>query len=157
MVWLTLLIGLIFLLGLTALISFFIFYIQFSNSLEKRWRDEVLGLFAAADQRASFEYQQLRRLESDKDAEIRSLQDEAFHAYLASIDVGELEAYQGIGPGTVEKLREGGFRNLAALRSAHIHIHGLGEKRLTDIDGAVRALLRTASKTFDDGACAGKR
>jgi uncharacterized tellurite resistance protein B-like protein len=153
MTWLTVLASLLVLVGLTALVSWIVLYVQFSNSPEKRWRDQVLGLLTAAIRRVRSENVQLRRLESDHDGESRSLREEMFRSYLGDISANELEAYQGIGPATVAKLRGEGYVNLATLRGARIRIYGLGDKRLSDIDHAVRDLLRNAGSTFDAGAC----
>jgi hypothetical protein len=141
------------LLGLAALITGHVLYFQFCHSPEKRWRDEVLGLVADGQRHVRTEDQQLRQLRADEEATSCSAQGEAFLSYLSETPIGELEAYPGIGPGTVGKLREAGYRNLAALHRARIQIHGLGEKRMADIDYAVRDLVRKARATFDAGAC----
>jgi hypothetical protein len=138
---------------LTPLISGLVLYVQFRNSPEAQWQSRVLNLLAAAQRRMREENQTLKRLAADEEADARALRDEAFHSYLGDISVAELDAYTGIGPGTVSKLREGGYSNLASLRRARIRISGLGDKRLADIDHAVNDLVRKAHKAFDAGEC----
>lgn len=151
--WFTVLLSLFVLLALTALVSWLVLYIQFRHSVEKRWRKEVLGLLAEAKRQIDAENQQLRRLRSEQEDEARSLSESAFHSYLNGIGVEELEAYAGIGPATVGKLRAAGYVHLTRLRGARIRIHGLGEKRLADIGHAVDDLLRKAQNTFEAGGC----
>jgi tellurite resistance protein len=151
--WLTVLAVLFALIALTALVSWLVLYVQFCNSAEKRWRGEVIGLLADAERQIRSENQELRQLKADQDAEARSLREKAFGSYLDTISVNELEVYPGIGPVTVGKLRGHGYNNLTTLRGARIRIHGLREKRLSDIDHAVRDLLWKARSTFDAGAC----
>ncbi len=153
MTWFTVLLALFVLLALTALVSWLVLYIQFCHSVEKRWRNEVLGLLAEAKRQIDVENQQLRRLRSEQESEAHSLSESAYHSYLNGIGVEELEAYPGIGPATVGKLRAEGYVNLTRLRGARIHIHGLGEKRLADIGHAVDDLLRKAQKNFEAGEC----
>jgi hypothetical protein len=57
----------------------------------------------------------------------------------------------------VEKLREGGFGTLAHLRGASIHIHGLGDKRLTDIRAALAHLTKETLRQFESGSSAEAR
>src|SRR5579872_3209743 len=139
--------------GLAALITALVLYFRFCHSPEKRWRDEVLGLLWAAEERARSEKHGLRQLRGDQDAESRRLREEALHAHLSNVAVSELEAYPGIGPATVSKLHEAGYVNLATLAHAQLRLHGLGEKRLADIHHAVRDLLHKAHNQFDRAAC----
>jgi hypothetical protein len=138
---------------LAPLVCWLVLYILFCNSVEKRWAAEVFHLLQDAENCVRLEKRQLRELKKERDAKTRSLRDEAFAAHLSEYSVDELEAYPGIGPGTVGKLRAAGFVNLARLHRAQIHIHGLGEKRLGDIKNAIRNLLGKAQSTFDAGNC----
>jgi tellurite resistance protein len=149
----TVLASLLFLLFLTALVSWLVLYVQFYHSVEKRWATQVLHLLHDAERRVHSENRQLRELRMERDAKTRSLREEAFAAHLCDYSVDELDAYPGIGPGTIGKLRAAGFINLAALHRERIHIHGLGEKRLADIHRAICNLLNKARSTFDAGSC----
>ncbi len=141
------------LLFLTALVGWLVLYSRFNHSVEKRWAAKVLQLLRDAENCIRLEKRQLRELKTEQDAKARSLREEAFAAHLREYAVEELEAYPGIGPGTVGKLRAAGFVNLAKLQRAKIRIHGLGAKRLADIQYAVRNLLGKAQNTFDTGNC----
>lgn len=153
MTWVTVLTSLFLLLSLTALVSWLVLYIQFCNSVEKRWAAQVLNLLHDADRCVRSENRQLQELKKKRDSEAQSLHERAFAAHLGDYSVDELEAYPGIGPATVGKLRAAGFVNLVALHRARIHIHGLGEKRLTDINHAIRDLLSKARRIFEAGSC----
>jgi uncharacterized tellurite resistance protein B-like protein len=141
------------LLFLTALVGWFVLYIQFCRSVEKRWANQVLHLVQDAENCVRSENRQLLELKKERDAKADSLREEAFAAHLCAYSVEELDAYPGIGPVTIGKLRAAGFINLAKLHRAQIHVHGLGKKRLADIKNAIRGLLGKARNIFDDGNC----
>jgi predicted flap endonuclease-1-like 5' DNA nuclease len=138
-------------LVLAALISGLIFYIQFCNSPEKQWAKQVVALLGDARRKLRAERKALESLGEEKRVQADSITEKAFRRYLAKTSVDELQAYSGIGPGTVAKLREDGYHNLSQLRGATIRIHGLGEKRLSDIDVAVRDLVKQALNKFETG------
>jgi tellurite resistance protein len=127
-------------------------YLPYWRSSLKRWRDEVLGLVAAARRAMRSAAAERQHLEAGRAREERALRDRALSRVLSSISVSELEAYSGIGPATVSKLAGAGFTSLASLQNARIDIHGLGEKRLTDIRNAVRDLTRQASSRLQAGS-----
>lgn len=151
MTWATVLTSLFILLSLTALVVWLVLYIRFRNSAEKRWATQVLTLLRDAERRVRSENRQLHELKAQRDAKAHALHEEVFAAHLRDYSVDELEAYPGIGPATVGKLRAAGFVNLATLNRARIRIPRLGEKRLADINKAIRELLRKARNTFDEG------
>src|SRR5262249_782136 len=86
-------------------------------------------------------------------AEERALRDRAFDQFLGSIAVEELDAYPGIGPATIAKLREGGYESLGKLSRGPVRVAGLGGKRLADVEAAVRNLVKQAESRFQAGAC----
>jgi hypothetical protein len=90
MTWAIVLTSLFVLLLLTALVSWFVLYIQFCNSVEKRWAIQVLTLLNDAERRIHSENRQLRELKTERDAKARSLHEEAFAAHLCDYSVGEL-------------------------------------------------------------------
>jgi hypothetical protein len=145
------------LIVLTALISGFIIYLQYRNSPVKRWSRQVLTLLGNARRRLRAERRSYERMEVEKRAEVARLSETAFRKCLARVPVARLQEYPGIGPGTVEKLRDGGFSTLAHLRGASIHIHGLGEKRLSDIRAAIAHLTKETLRQFESGASAEAR
>src|SRR5947207_10443506 len=130
-----------------------ILYRRFLRSPEKRWRDDVLRAMDAAHDRAVAEHEEMRRAGVEHEADDQAVRDHAFHSFLASISVTELDSYPGIGPVTIGKLRDAGYKNLAALHESAIEIDGLGQKRLADVTHAVRDLVKQARSRFDAGAC----
>jgi hypothetical protein len=142
---------LIAVLALGPLLIGIMFYSTFARSREKQWRDRVLALVGAARHHAGLESGRLKSIARDRSDEAQKLHMHAFDAELRSVPVEDLDPYPGIGPDTIARLRDGGFSNLAALKNARIHIHGLGPKRLRDIDHAVRDLLNRARERFEAG------
>jgi predicted flap endonuclease-1-like 5' DNA nuclease len=140
-------------LGLSALLSWAIVYIRYCRTAEKRWRNAVLRLTAEARRQEQNEREQLRGLDAKQEEEKEGLQGKEFSAFLGSISSKELELFSGIGPGTVARLHEAGYANLASLQHADIHAHGLGEKRLNDIGKAVQELTKQAWGRFEAGGC----
>jgi hypothetical protein len=150
MVW----VGAAFLvIALLLMVSGSYFYIQYANSPQKAWRDSVLDLASRATMRSRMEREDLAQLRRDWESQEEELRKRALAAHLATIPVAELAEYPGIGPGTVSKLADAGYTNLAQLRGAYINLPGLGEKRLADIDAAVQRLVRQALTRFEKGAC----
>src|SRR4051794_7802586 len=131
-------------IGAAALVWTLLLYLQFRSSPEAQWKADVLSVLADAERCVRAESGEMDRLGADERADAGRLRDEAFESYLAAIAVGELDAYPGIGPATVGKLRDAGYDSLAVLRRARINIHGLGRKRLADIAAAVRDLVSGA-------------
>jgi hypothetical protein len=138
---------------LTALVSGVIFYYQYLHSPEKCWQDRVFDVVSTARKQAQSEKASLRQIAPNREAATHAAKEEAFRSYLAGISVSELEAYTGIGHATIAKLRSAGYSALAALRDVRPEVHGLGDKRLADIDFAVRDLSEKAQRDFDAGAC----
>jgi hypothetical protein len=129
---------------LTALICGLIFFVQYCNSAEKQWANQVLSLLGDTRRKYRAEKKAYEGLDEEERVETASITEKAFRRFLSHIGVNQLQAYDGIGPGTVAKLSEAGYHNLDHIRGARIRIHGLGEKRLSDIDTAVRDLVKKA-------------
>jgi tellurite resistance protein len=123
------------------------------RSPEKRWKNAVLRAHREARRQFATETAQLRHLGEQCEAESQSLSQQAFRHFLASISVNELEGYPGIGPATIDRLRQAGFQNLALLQTNRIQVQGIGEKRLSDVTNAVGKLIRQAEGRFQSGAC----
>jgi len=126
--------------------------VLYRRSPEKRWRARVERRMADAENRLRRERRELEDAGVELAKEERALCRRAFDTFLKSLSVAELEAYPGIGPGTIGKLESAGFTNLAALQSASIRVDGLGAKRRADIQNAVRALVKQARSRFEAGA-----
>jgi hypothetical protein len=133
----------------TFVISAGIIYRQFSKSAVKRWRDQVFALRRQAERQLRKETSYLDRLDRDRRNEEASLCATAFQALVRTIPAEQLLEYSGIGPGTLEKLRKAGYTNIAALSGQRLRIRGLGQKRLRDIDAAVKDLVRKARQQFE--------
>src|SRR5262249_39145790 len=123
------------------------------RSPQKRWRDRSLRAYQAAQRQGDYEHAEIKRLANSRRDEIQSLSAKAVERFLASISVNELEAYPGIGPATIGRLKEAGYDNLARLQNARIRVRGLGQKRLADVNDGVRQLRRQAESRFQAGAC----
>lgn len=132
-----------------------VLYRMFQRTPAKQWRDRVLRLWTFARRQAQAEHAELEGLGIWREERDQALRDQAFAGVLGAISVGELEAYPGIGPATVDKLRLAGFDTLATLRRLPTNIPGLGEKRLTDLERALFDLLRLARDRFRAGGYPG--
>jgi|GEM_PF-5359273 len=141
------------LLFFTFLISAGIIYLQFGKSTVKGWRDKVFALQRKAERQLRKETLYLHRLDQERRKEEGPLYAAAFQALVRTIPAEQLLEYSGIGPGTLEKLRNAGYTNIAALSGQRLRIRGLGQKRLGDIDVAVKDLVRKARQQFEAGSC----
>src|SRR5436190_173274 len=82
------------------------------------------------------------------------LADELFRRHLQGIPLEQLAEYPGIGPATLDRLRQAGCRGVADVTAARImHIEGVGPTRARDITAAIRALVQSARSRFEAGAC----
>src|SRR5262249_38119773 len=115
--------------ALTVLIGGLQAYRRYRRSPERQWCDHVLQLVGAAGRRARDERTAMQRAGGGDEAADRAVRETAFRDYLAGISVSELEAYPGIGPATIAKLRDADFTHLAALDGASLELPGLGQKR----------------------------
>jgi tellurite resistance protein len=141
------------LLTLGCLSAWAFLYLPYCKTPEKRWANKVLRLIDEGGGRLKTEKWELQRMRTEAEKEKSRLTAQAFTSMIWAVRVDELEAFPGIGPATVSRLREAGFDNLARLTNAAIHIHGLGAKRLADIHQAVQQLNHQARLRFDSGQC----
>src|SRR5207302_1977056 len=121
-----------------------VFYVLYHLSPEKKWRARVERCMTEAENRLRKERKELKDAGVRVAKEERTIRHRAVDTFLRSLSVAELEAYPGIGPGTVSKLHSAGFTNLETLQDARIRVPGLGAKRLADIKDALRALVKDA-------------
>jgi hypothetical protein len=148
MVWL-----LLMLITMAIVVTGIYLCVPYWRAPEKRWRDAVLRAHRAAERQAALEKQRCKDLAQGCELDKQRETEQAFQNLLASIAVSELEAYPGIGPATVGRLQQAGYRNLAILQSRSIRVRGLGEKRLADILSAIRDLTQHAESRFQSGDC----
>jgi hypothetical protein len=117
-------------------------YRHYRTSPERAWRLRVLSLIDDVTreiQRTEAELQQHGGYDS---SEADDLREKAFLQQLEQIPIEVLDAYPNIGPVTIERLREAGFKSMAGIRDKPVQIVGLGEKRLSDVGSAVRAVIK---------------
>lgn len=125
----------------------------FYRSPERVWRVRVFQRLRAVESRLACEQFQMPTITARQEQETAQLRERSFERLLHGESVERLHDYPGIGSGTVTRLRDAGYVNLAILRQSRIHVAGLGERRLADISAAVEKLLREAQSRFEAGAC----
>jgi uncharacterized tellurite resistance protein B-like protein len=82
------------------------------------------------------------------------LAEELFRRHLQGIPLEQLAEYPGIGPATLDRLRQAGCRDVADVTAARFtNIEGIGPTRTRDLTAAVRSLTQAARNRFDIGAC----
>ena len=150
MLWLTIP---LLVIGLSLVVLWTILYIIFSRSPEKKWRDDILKVMARAKRRAYQEQADLSRLESDKQQEATVLWNEDFSTFLSTVPTSELDAFPGIGQGTIDKLQGAGYSSLESLQRARIQIYGIGQKGAANIYHAVHDLTSQKKRQFASGDC----
>src|SRR5271154_5448017 len=91
--------------------------LTFRLSATRRWRDQVLALEQQARRLAATEQSEMAALPARREREERDQQEQARRAYVDTLAVDELEAFPGIGPATVAKIRQAGFATVGALQS----------------------------------------
>jgi uncharacterized tellurite resistance protein B-like protein len=149
--------SLLLLAALAVVITGLYFIMPYWRSPEKRWKNAVFRAHRTAKRQFSAETAQLRHLDKQCEAERQSLSQEAFSHFLANISVSELDAYPGIGPATIDRLRQAGFQTLARLQTNRIQVRGIGAKRRADVTTAVGMLIRQAESRFQSGAWPGSQ
>src|SRR5437879_561794 len=84
----------------------------------------------------------------------RRLADELFRRHLQDVPLEQLAEYPGIGPATLDRLRQAGCRRVADVTAARItNIEGIGPTRARDLAAAIRSLTQSVGSRFDAGAC----
>jgi hypothetical protein len=146
LVWLFLL-----LVAVSVVTTAIVLCLPYWRSPERAWRNKVMSACRAAQRQVQWEQAQIQRLSTERAAREQALGQEAFERFLATVTVAELDAYPGIGPATVDRLRQAGYGNLARLRNGWIGIPGIGAKRRADVTDAVRQLTRETEKRFRAG------
>jgi uncharacterized tellurite resistance protein B-like protein len=130
-----------------------IFYVLFRESQAGRWQHDVRSRLAMAHglrTRLNDELKDAARAAQD---EADDCHERALQLHLRSVSVSELDAYPGIGPGTIERLRAAGYQSIGDLRGVRLKVPGLGEKRVAELNHALRGVVGAAQSRFDAGAC----
>jgi uncharacterized tellurite resistance protein B-like protein len=82
------------------------------------------------------------------------LADDYFRRHLDTISLDQLAEFPGIGPATLDRLRQAGCRQLAHVTTVSVErIPGIGRARAKDLGAAVKNLVGAARSRFDAGAC----
>ena len=131
-----------------------VFHLRFQQRPDKKWKDQVFEeLNRVRGLQAGF---RLRpdRIDSDWKKATQALQKKLFARMLSAIQVEQLENYPGIGPATVDRLRQAGYQDIQRLHNVYISLASIGAKRQADINNAVGILARQAWDRFAGGGCA---
>lgn len=126
---------------------------QFRQSPVYAWRERMLAFMHNAAVRADQERAILQREGIEDPYAEETILQQAFERMLSGISAQELEAFPGIGPVTISRLRDAGYTNLEKMRDGRVQVPGLGPKRLSDIRDAVRQLCAQAQSRFRACAC----
>jgi hypothetical protein len=148
-----LVVAIVLLLVMTSIVSVLVFYVMFRRTPLGRWRYEVKARFESATRLRRQSQIDCESAAGNEESQARVLSSRALDSYLRSIPISELREYEGIGPATIDRLRDAGFRRVTELQGARIDVPGLGEKRIADINNALRAIIRSAQSRFQSGAC----
>ncbi len=115
---------------------------KYSSSPEKQWKNKVLSSLEniqTAQKREQHSYDTMSRSQR---IEVERLESQAINRLLQQMPVSMLADYPGIGPSTVEKLQYAGFSTVFDVHTRGINIHGIGDKRLSDINQAQNQLCQ---------------
>ncbi len=125
------------------------YYRKFRRTEAYRWRNDVLGREAAL--RRAYRAAKDGGRRTDLDA----LREKYFAEHLRTVGVDAVAQFTGIGPGTVDRLRQAGLRTLADLIDYPFHrLPGIGPSKSADLRAAVRELVADARRRFEGGDCA---
>ena len=128
-------------------------YVQFKASTEGRWRDRILGAVSTYEDKLQMLQKETDQAKGRRDGEVEKERMKAFHRYLASISVDSLQDYPGIGPVTVDRLRQAGMNNMQ-MRPANLQlVPGIGPKKEQVVQEAIQRVVRDAQSRFDAGGC----
>src|SRR5258708_4275247 len=113
--------------ALAAAISAAILHLKYEQRPDVQWKDKVTSeLRRTQSLRATLALRH-QRLLSEWEDEIKSLTVRHFGRVLSGIGIHELESFPGIGPQTVARLRDAGYRNLEKLDGTYAGIPGIGD------------------------------
>jgi uncharacterized tellurite resistance protein B-like protein len=136
---------------LTTAISLAILHWQYQSWPPCAWKQRLLRRVADLRDRR----RELTGPDPDNpQAKADRLAADSFRRHLRSVSTDRLDEHPGIGPGTVERVRGAGGRNLDDLTHLSFEsIHGIGPGKANDLRTAVANLVREARSRFDAGGC----
>lgn len=136
---------------LPALAGLAYFYWRYRTSPAARWKHEVFRHLRNLRKHAA-------DLHADRptlDRELVRLADEWLTRHLDTIPVERLADFPNIGPATLSKVQDAGYRRLAdVVHTRFAGLPGIGPARANDLQAAVRVMVRDAEARFNEGACA---
>ncbi len=146
----TFLLVLLLVVVLAVILPFAYFYWRFHQSPAKLWKTR---LFRLRDEL----YARRRVLmtgSAEPASELRRMAEEYFKAYLSGIPASALAEFPGIGPVTVEKLRQVGLKSVADLPGFVFEsVPGIGPAKGAELRSALAAVVDQCRSKFDAGAC----
>jgi uncharacterized tellurite resistance protein B-like protein len=126
------------------------YYRRFRNSAEAQWRHRVERQIRELESRRA----ELRAFSSRVEQSIQALADNYLKRILEAIPINHLVEFPNIGPATVAKLEDVGYRRVAEVVNIRFeNFAGIGESRARDLRAAVKSLVKEAKSRFDSGAC----
>jgi hypothetical protein len=151
---LSIVVGVVLLLGLVLAIGWAVLSFKFQHRPEKQWKDRACAALARAQTCCAELSSALVNLDRQWQDERRHLPGQHFAQMLAATAIDELEEFPGIGPATVDRLRHAGHGNMAQLLRVDLHaIDGLDKRRLADVEQARKTLLQQLRQRIDHGDC----
>lgn len=134
---------------LTSVVTLGVRYWQYRNWPPHLWKGRVTRWYKSLQQR----HKELQAPEGTG-SELSALFNDHFGRYLRALPLETLDECPGIGPATVARLRDTGYRNLGAVTAVRFEeVPGIGPTRATALREAVSVLVRQARARFEAGAC----
>jgi tellurite resistance protein len=125
-------------------------WVWYWGTPQYRWKRATLGVESQLRYRVDSARRNIEEHRTSR--EIERLRGESLRRHFESISVDQLQDHDGIGPKTVELLRDTGHTNLAQMRNKSFdNIRTIGEARDQQIRTAVRRILEDAEEDFRNG------
>ncbi|OWK36153.1 TerB family tellurite resistance protein [Fimbriiglobus ruber] len=133
-----------------AFVVFLVVFVRYAMTVAFQWKMDVFQCARGLRNHL----QKLEAVDSaDGNAAAVKLAAEYFLKELRGISINRLAEYPGIGPATITRLEEFGFRTLADVATSRFdNLPGIGPSRAADLHAAVSALVRDTQARFDAGA-----
>jgi len=144
-------IGIFFLLFLLAGVVYLVWcYQKFTGCIEVRWRERV---FRRQQELVDRKAELSVPLQS-VDRVIQEERERVFAEYLSRFSVNELQQFHGIGPKTIELLKDAGYRKISDMLQRNVedrlqNITGIGPTKAGDISSGLKRLIKTYRQNFE--------